>query len=272
MKKKSKRRRKVNRKRHEVLPEKQWECFDEAMQQFKKEAILEYPTKGLSKTDMISVTSAIFVLDRAKYAIPKPKIVRQWENGDETITMNMILDALEWTGVMIGAAAYRLAEQLEIELSDNVLEDEICHISLFRDDKYVGASENKKISTCYERYFYQDDKAIMFQCMYLMKLLRNNYERDNNDTGMLVLKEMIGMTIFSPSSFLCVYGCLKKLLKGESIVDCIKGICQGAEDCRNYLLNFKSDMTEEQGKAYIDAVSCIHGCRNILNILSCEAA
>ena len=86
---------------------------------FKDKAIKKY-TKDVAKNDVIGQTVGSLVLAHCAQIKPVPAMYKRCMNG-ERISCNMILDSIGNDGVIIGAMAFQVAEQLEMELSDNAI-------------------------------------------------------------------------------------------------------------------------------------------------------
>ncbi len=264
------------RKRNHVKPEDLWDVIDGLIDTSKVNAISRYPALGLSKNDLIHAVVGNFISDIVRNCRPQPILFRRWVNN-EKISMNMILNSMGDIGIVIGAAAFRLAEQLEYELPDNGIESTANFVvpvidGDFRDDM---ASVESSVAGCYLNYFLQDDRAMFSHKAYLAKFLKQKYEDDTNQTGCKVVDELMVMEIFCSSISAEIFCCLKSLLDNEPIVEITEELLQTARSYKQRLEELPEDPTtdkDEISRAWFDVISCIHGCETILELLVNKAA
>jgi hypothetical protein len=269
-------RRKSRKRRNHVKPEDLWDTINSRIDSYKETAINWSPTSGLSKNDTIHAVVRNFISDIIRNCRPQPELFQRWVNG-EKISMNMMLNSIGNVGVVIGAAAFQLAEQLQIELPENATESTINAVVPVIDGEFRNemASVESKVSGCYLDYFLQDDKAMLRHKVYLAQCLKQKYEDDKNQVGWKVIEELLTMDIFCPSLFDDIYFCLIALMDGRPIVEYIEGMLQSARSSKQNLEGLSKESApndNEESKRWVDLLCCIDGCEAILGLLANKAA
>jgi hypothetical protein len=263
------------RKRNCVKPEEVWDVIDAFRDATKENAINHYPGSDLSKCDLINVAVANFISEIVEISRPRPKLYRRWVNG-ERVTMNMILDSMGDFGIVVGAAAFRLAEQLEIELPDNGLENAVNFSVPVIDGEIMEemASHLTKVSSCYLDYFFQDSKSMLCHQVYLAQRLKQKYEDENNQIGCEIIDELLAMAISCSSFSIGILCCMRLLVENEPIAEIIQTMLQDAQSRKKELKQLSKDEIpgNDLGRIWLDVLSCIHGCEKILGLLTSKAA
>ena len=154
------------------------EHYNKTIEYGKKMAIKRYNKKD-SKRDFISEVVGSFIISNLRQIRPlPPMLTRYWD--DDSISVNMLLDSIGDCGILIGASAYRLAEQLELELPDNGIKPHQKSTAAIINGQLISGLElDSKISGCYLRYFEEHSLSMFLQNGYWLEQIRNAYTVSN---------------------------------------------------------------------------------------------
>ncbi len=222
-----------------------WQELENYMQAVKASAITQYRCSDIPKQELISGFVGSLVMNIISKIDSGNELYQRWEAEDDYISANMILDTMPDYGVLIGSAAYRLIEQLEIELQGNPIE---------------GNLEIKFLLDCYFRYFRQDDRGILNQMFYCHNLLtkpENKTEMTNFDE---VVESLLGLPFINPSSLIIVHHCMRNLYKKKPIRKDVNMFCEICKDAEKKIDN-------NDANALAGNKLCIEYCKKIINLI-----
>lgn len=149
-----------------------WTMLKECIAAHKERAIRNY--KGVSKKDHISDAVGALILMNLNQMKPVPRLFMRLIKN-ERISFNMILDSIGECGNQLGAVAYQLAEQLEIELPDNNIQMKEKPIVSYINGQELPDlnTDNIKISEVYHNYFIKHHPSMFLQNGYLFERIRD---------------------------------------------------------------------------------------------------
>jgi hypothetical protein len=185
-----------------------WEVLNKCLAANKEMALKKQGS--MAKYDLIEEAVSTLLIISLKQIHPVPPLLKRCLAG-ERVSFNMILDSLGENGILLGATAYRLAEQLELEIPDDDREANKQVITTFVNgvERPEWKSENSQFTTVYRRYFVQNFPSMFFQNGYLLKLIQksDHDEFQKNMAGSLIVIQ-VGCKDNALVEFLhdCLYG------------------------------------------------------------------
>lgn len=208
---------------------------------FKAEALKAH-TKDVAKNDVIGQAVGELVLMHCAQLKPAPEMYKRCING-ERISCNMILDSMSDDGVMIGAVAFQVAEQLELELPDNTTRSNKAHVVLFADEEEVSPCPEieASISIAYVNYFRQHTPSMFLQNGYLFEHIRDNSSVHEDYKKMADCFLQMQICCRDDELFYFIHECLKSIYLNN---------CSGQEVQVLHLFKkrYETFLYEQQGK------------------------
>lgn len=224
----------------------------------KQYAIKAY-TAHCSKKDVISYAVGLHVMSNLKQISPRPTLLKRCLRGD-CISFNMILDSIDEKGILIGATAYRLAEQLETELVDNGIKPKSHSTAAYVDGQLCPEISTLEIpiSVMYLKYFEQHPFSIMQHNEYWFQRIRDTTSEDDH-MKLDMLKSYLVLYSFCRIHrvLLFIYNKLKSLcVKADAKAD-IKDLEILKEDVATQLDRCNYDFNNNEHQAALSAFACI---------------
>ncbi len=231
--------------------------YDEIVKHYKTHAIKEYGHLG--KKDIIGRAIESFILTNINQITPIPKMLKRCMAGEQ-ISFNMLLDSIGEDGIVIGATAFRIAEQLEIELNDNGSKGNRQNIVA-----YVNGEERPDIpcedvdfSRIYNKYFRIHPDSIFLQNGYLYERIRDNSGK--YDTNNIKISEsLLQMQIVCNENLLLLFAHhhMKKIYFNMSIEDMPERLSCLKDFYEDFVNEYREDTNSEQYKSAVLACTSI---------------
>lgn len=224
-----------------------------------KQMAIEAYKKDLSKKETISYVVGSFVLTNLSRISPRPKLLKRYYRG-EHVSFNMILDSIDEKGILIGATAYRLAEQLETELVDNGVKSKVQSTAVYVNGQLRPEMSSWKIpiSVTYLKYFEQHLFSIIQQYKYWgQRIIDTTPEDDHVRLGMLKGYSKLHTFCLIPQVSLFIYNKIKRLISNADTKADIEDLVFLRESITTQLDQYNYDCNNNEHRATLLAISCI---------------
>lgn len=212
----------------------------------KQKAIKAY-NEHRSKNDVICEAVVDFVVSNPKPFSPHPSLLKDYQKG-KCVCFNTMIDSIGEYGTLIGATAFRLAEQLEIELVDNGIKTK--HLFNAVDEDGHPSPDlsicDYPISKALLRYFEQEPFSIFQHNQYWFQHILDTTPKDDH-TKLQILTGYISLQrlCFAPAFSLFIYDALKRLISEPDIKTDIVNLNILKEDVATQLDNHEFDSDDK---------------------------
>jgi len=229
-----------------------------------KQIAIEAYNEHSSKIDVISYVVGSFVLANLKQISPRPKLLKRYFRG-EPVSFNMILDSIDEKGILIGATAYRLAEQLETELVDNGIKPKSQPPTVYVNGQLIPemSSCDIPISVTYFKYFEQEPFSIFQHNQYWFQHIGDTTPKDDYTKRQILIGYIsLQKLCFAPAYSLFIYDALKRLNAEPDIKTDIENLDILKEDVATQLDNHEFDSDDKDRQT---ALSVLDGITKVMN-------
>ncbi|AQT68240.1 hypothetical protein STSP2_01396 [Anaerohalosphaera lusitana] len=239
--------------------------LEKSIDEYRSEAAEGYAGRNLSKADYIDSVICHFLSDLFSRIKPIPKVLEIPEE-EAYVSANDILNKLGPTGVTIGAAVFRLAHQLEIELPANGIERASNSVVAFKEDGAKAYETAVPIVMCYEEFFWQDMDAVMKHIFYMKDKVVEKFGQESKEARIGL--ELMELPLMSQRLVVVAMQYLMEVLIGASIVE---SILEEYRRARSLQKNLSDGITKLPNEIYLDVHLILLHLGRILEILGVDA-
>jgi hypothetical protein len=229
----------------------------------KQKAIQAYH-EHRSKKKAINEAVVNFVLSNPQPFSPHPRLLKDYQMG-KYVSFNTMIESIGDYSTLIGATAFRLAEQLEIELVDNGIESNTQATAL-----YVNGHPSPDYSFCdvplskaLSRYFEQEPFSIFQHNQYWFQHILDTTPKDDHTKRQILIGYIsLQKLCFAPAYSLFIYDALKRLNAEPDIKTDIVNLDILKDDVATQLDNHEFDSDDKDRQT---ALSVLDGITKVMN-------